>query len=201
MTIEALHIVTDWMLNELAETSEIIEHYDTVGSLLLVAAAWPHPEIRISVIKRLAAIVIGKFGGGAFDKYVETMTRVVDVLDKRGLLDDTRISQTRAKGIPYHAPDLTIVEIYQNHINVWSLPRFLWEDERTFKRLVIELEYLLVTGGRPIIPLRNYDIFFFWTERNGSIHCDERWLEFHKRLHEGYNTCKSCTWCDPERWR
>ena len=53
---------------------------------------------------------------------------------------DTKIIHTRPGGIPYYVPDMTVREAFQNHINVWSLPRFLWVDNKTFLRLAIEIQ-------------------------------------------------------------
>jgi hypothetical protein len=206
----ALQIIAQAMMNELADAANIIDNYDTVGTLVLTAAVLP-PSYRVQILETLVHLVIRKFKKvdpfydeplkhGEPSMYMDVMNRVVDHLDKKGFLDDTKITHTRTGGIPYYAPDMTIREVYQNHINIWSLPRFLWVDSQTFHRLSIEIEFTSCIPGRPLSPLQNYDIECFWKKLHTNIHSHERTFEFHKRLHEGPNTCESCTWCDPERW-
>jgi hypothetical protein len=204
----ALQITAQSMMNELADATNIIDHYDTVGTLLLIAAVLP-ALYRVQILETLVHLVVNKFkkvvpyynepiNHGEPSMYMDVMKRVVNHLDRKGLLYDPKITHTRPGGIPYYAPDMTVREVYQNHINIWSLPRFLWVNGQTFNRLAIEIEYVRKVRGT--IPLRNFDIDHYWEDLHGSIHSHERTFEFDKRRHEGPNTCKSCTWCDPERW-
>lgn len=143
----ALQITAQSMINELADATTIIDHYDTVGTLLLLAAVLPHSS-RMQVLETIVHLVISKFP--CFDKplfpcqiihgepsmYMSVLNRVVDHLDRKGFLDDTKISQTRPV-IPRYACGMTVNEIYQNHINIWSLPRFLWVNGETFHKLAM----------------------------------------------------------------
>ena len=164
----ALQITVQSLLNELAETENIIDHYDTVGTVILLAAVLP-TSYREQILETLVHLVINKFKTvdpfydeplkhGEPSMYMDVVNRVVDHLDRKGLLDDPKITHTRPGGIPYYAPDMTIREAFQNHINVWSLPRFLWVDGQTFHKLNIELQYIIWVPGRPKAPLHNRDI-------------------------------------------